>query len=454
MKSWLFPTSLILLTAALLAHAADKPLPDAEQKGYTISAAVNAALEHDPGVRGAREKKNEIEATYRMASSSLFPTLTNTDTAYIKKDQVNLGSSAFGGESYNYYQLQLTASQPLLDMALLPAIRAGDKQLEIAQYDVEIAERELAKNVVQSFYSLLLNQRKLAMLRRTEEVENKILATAKERYRIGRSKILDVLQIKTQLALLDPQISQTLSQIEIASANLANLVGAHNLKVISIHGTLDMPNMVEYAKGLPARLKDAKIRLAELEKISKQLEQISDINSVTLAKHYPRLAMNGTWGRSSYTKSDLMEDYSTAWNVNLQVTIPLFSGLSSFHERKQLASREAQLEIQQSQSIDNASLNQITAEKNLIASSDVIVSSKLASEYARESLVEAEKEYRLSISDLISYLTVETSFLSAETAFDQAKFGFIDSISKFYIASGLPLLEFVQWLDTQGKKPI
>jgi outer membrane protein TolC len=149
-----------------------------------------------------------------------------------------------------------------------------------------------------------------------------------------------------------------------------------------------------------------------------------------------------------------MEDYSTSWNVNLQVTIPLFSGLSSFHERKQLASREAQLEILQSQSIDSASLNQITAEKNLIASSDVIVSSKLASEYARESLVEAEKEYRLSISDLISYLTVETSFLSAETAFDQAKFGFIDSISKFYIASGLPLLEFVQWLDAQGKKPI
>ncbi|OFZ53519.1 MAG: hypothetical protein A2428_14340 [Bdellovibrionales bacterium RIFOXYC1_FULL_54_43] len=414
-----------------------------EVPAFTIRSAVDAALAHDPAVQSAREKLNEVDAAFTVSVAQILPNVATTGTFSYRKDALNVGNPAFGGEPYNYYQLAFQGTQPLFDLGVLAAIKGGRKEKSIRQLEIEIAERDLTLRVIQSFYNLVLNERRLQVLLRTEVVEKKVLATAQARLKIGRTQLLDVLQIQTQLALLAPKIAQARSQIEIAAAELASLLGDKNLKQIRIEGVLDFPNWKRISESLKAK----PYRLPEIERVNLLQDQFTDKNSLAMAKHWPKLNAVGNWGRASFAKSELLDGYSTNWSVGVQLTIPLFSGLSSVWERKQLASQEAQLQIEEARTRDKASLDQIRSEKGLALQLSLIESSRLAFEYARDSLKEAEKEYRFSRTDYLQLLKAEETNLQAESSYDQAKYDLIVGAAKYYVASGYSLSELVEWLE-------
>src|SRR6185312_6865952 len=150
------------------------------------------------------------------------------------------------------------------------------------------------------------------------------LKTTQHRYATGRSQLLDVLQVKTQIALLVSQVSDAKNQVEIAAANLANLLGEPHAKAYSIGNHLEAPDLKVIDNDVDLK----KFRLPEIEQNKLQILQIEDQKDITWGKNLPTLNLIGDYNYQSYKKSDLFDNLSNSWDVGVVLTIPIFSGFS------------------------------------------------------------------------------------------------------------------------------
>jgi HAE1 family hydrophobic/amphiphilic exporter-1 len=434
----------LLLSIALFARA-EVPAP----APMTVSTAYERALVQNPRVREARERRTELEAQVSSARAQLFPSIAAVGTANYRKDSLFSAAPLFGGEPYNFYSFGFQLNQPLYDGgATFAGISAAGTARELGTTELSIEERDLAVHVIESFYGLLLAQRRLELLKRNTEVTAELLKTAENRKRIGRSQQLEVLQIRTQAALLVPKVTQAENQVQIAAFELASLLGQRNAAEVRVRGALEPLEPGQITR-LTAELRG---RVLEVQRAQAQLALEDSRNRIDLARHYPQLGVVGTWGRTAFAKNELLNGDGTAWSLGLQLTLPLFSGLSSIHERRAHASELARLEIESARIADQAALDQVKTGRDLETAEAMVASSREAVRLAELSLREATRNYRLSTADYREFLTSQQNLFEAEQALDQARHDHIVAVAKYFAAWGQDPSRLIAVLDKENAK--
>lgn len=438
---YILALSAFLASLGLAALGAEIPAQDV--LSLNIKDAVKMALERNPDVATGRERLVEADKNISFSVSQLFPNVSfSGNVAREKAPITGVGSALFGGEPYNSYLAQLKLSQPLYaGGSLTSGLAVARLNKDIREKDLEISERDLSVLVLEAFYTILTNREVVDLLKRTKAVDEQSLATSERYFRIGRAQLIDVLQAKTQLALVLPQIANAENQMKIAGSQLVTILHESQTRTLALTGSLGYLDP-EKVRSLLAKRR----RLAEITRGELQIAQSQKQADVQLAGNYPQLSFQTFWGRQTYTSSDLLGNYANTWSFGLQLQIPLFSGLSSVFQRGALASQTAQIEIAQSKLLDQLAFNQVQGEGNLDTAVLVLKSSKQAAEYARASLVEAQKDFRLQTINFLQLLTSEQSFLNAELSYAQARYGYVDTVAKYFVASGIPISLLVEIL--------
>lgn len=417
------------------------------EKLLDLKEVIKIAKENNPALKVSNEKINQIEGQKKLTASSLYPNLSwETDGTYLK-DAVYTGTPKFNGDPYNKYNSDLKLSQTLYAHGALSAVKQVEYDRKIQELNIEIEERTLIKNVIVSFYSFILNQHLLENLLKTQGIIQKSLTTANDRYKTGRGQLLDVLQVKTQLALISPQIDQARNQFENAANQLSYYMGEKGPTNFKLKGQLKVLTLKEIQKFIDLK----KFHLPEYESNQLQIESLDYFKDVTYGKDYPTIKLIGDYVYTNYKKADLFSDYSHSWSIQLQLNIPLFSGFSSTHEGQILNSQEIQLYHAKKDLENSLSLNQITSLRNLKTEETSLVSALQAADLATESQKEAGRNYKLATIDFLQFLSVEQAALQAKTTLDQLKYQSIIAYSNYFIASGQPLSTLVNLLSTEGK---
>ena len=422
-----------------------KTAAKADTAALTISSAVQQALNKNPDVMKAREARNQSDYDYSTAFARVLPTLTGTAQGMNQKDASLLANPNFGGESYNQYQLSLNLAQPLFDGgAMFAGLRFGKKDKEIKDYAVEISERTTTESVLESFYTLLLNERLLQILNDTFQVDKEVLELAERYYSVGRIQKVDLLQLKTQTSLLKPKIQAAQNQMQITSSQIATLL--HDLNSTQIHtkGKLVVPE-IEWVKSTAEQKKS---ELPEILQSRTSIDQFEDNRTIQMATFWPKLNLLGQLGRGAYTKTDLLDSNATNWSIGIQLSIPIFTGLSSFSTRDSLASQEKQMEFDETKLTDTVTVSQIQTEKSLLTAQSQLVAASEAAGYGRESLHEAERTFKLSTITYIQYQSSLQAYLDSETGFYQAKYNYIVATAQYFNAIGVPLSNLITKLET------
>lgn len=422
--------------------------PPVSQPPLDLKSAIKMAIEHNNTIQSARQKIEQARADTSTTRALIFPSLNLIGTSEERKGAVTGGGTApFDGNPYNQYTAHLKLTQPLLAFGSLAAIRQSDYQIQINEIDAEMAERDLTVNVIAAFYKVLLNQRLLTILERTQSVVNESLATTQQRLRTGRGQLLDLLQAKTQIALLKPKIEDAHNQLESAGAQLASYLAEEGKYELQLRGTLRGLLLKDVQKHLNFKA----ARLPELERVRMQREQLIEQREVTGGKHLPNVMLLGDYGSSSFTKSDLFSGYNTNWSVMLQLTIPIFSGFQSIYERRSLGALDRQIEYQGLELENKLALAQVQSLKTLQSTGASLLSAEEAAELADQSMVEARRNYRLSTIDFLQFLTVQQSSLQAGSALETVRYDNVVALSKYFVATGQPLSVLVDLLQENKK---
>lgn len=110
-----------------------------------------------------------------------------------------------------------------------------------AHWDVQNAQRELRKEVKESFYRLVLLDEKRLLLEQSVDLTQQLVRLAEERYRVGESPQLDVHLARVEVQQVQRQRLDVLSQQTQARASLNRLLARPPDTPVTVRGTLDAP---------------------------------------------------------------------------------------------------------------------------------------------------------------------------------------------------------------------
>ncbi len=451
-----------LLMTSLMANAADlKTVSNTSQsteanlkpgapvtKVMSIKDVVTTALANNPSLKTQREKVNQYAYLTSLTRSALFPNLSLSGSAGSAQAALSSGNPPlFNGTMYNQYGTTLTLTQPLFAFGAMDAVDRSDYDRKVQVTAVEIAERTLTTNVVSSFYNIILNERLLNYLIESKKVLEKSLETTVYREKIGRAQLLDVLQVKTQIASIQPQIDTARNTYETAAAQLASFMGVSGKQSeIAIRGTLK----TLFLKDLEKHVDYKNYYLPELEANRLQIAQIQDAKNADQGQYLPILKATGNYVFASYTASDLYSQNNNSWNAQLVLTIPIFEGLASKYDASNYASQELQLYSSRRDLENTLNLNQITSRKSMETAETSLASATEADRLAKQSLAEATRQYRLATIDFLNYLTIQNTAFTAASTLDQIRYNSITACANYFVASGQPLSILIDLLS-QGE---
>ncbi|MEN9723270.1 MAG: hypothetical protein RJB38_1256 [Pseudomonadota bacterium] len=415
----------------------------ASEQPLTLSEAVHEALTKQPQINQSRERIHQSDAEVQQAWSSVFPTLSILGTAATRKDPVIFTAARFSGEPYNFYAATLRLTQPLLVFGLFSAADVAEKRLDISRLDAEIAARETTLQVLSAFFQVLFNQRLLETLRTVEKIQQEGVITTQRRQTIGRGQLIDLLQAKTQLALLQPRIAQAESSLKVAAQELATILGREQPLVLAVRGSLLPPESQSVTKFFQG----TSSRLPELESVALRREQLESLKSATLGRYLPSLSFSGEYTRNALRRQDLLSGAATAYNGTLNLTIPLFNGLTSIYEKRSFVSQGKQISLEEEGLRNSLSLEQVRAKEALQVAEKKIEILNKAHDLAKLSLEEAKRNYRLATIDFLQFLQVQQAYAEAVNNLDQARLEYVQALARKAKAMGLSVAGLVDLLS-------
>jgi outer membrane protein len=429
-------SALVTATVAPYAYGQDVNHP------LNLKEAVGMAIDNNPSLKQTAETINQADAQASFVRAGLFPNLSTIVKGSENQDATN-ATPKFNGDTYNQYQTDVHLTQTLYQFGALSAVSAADKSRDINKLNTEIAGRDLTNQVIQAYFQVVLNKRNVDTLKRQEKILRESVSTTEHRAQTGRSQLLDVLQVKTQLALLVSQIEAAENQLQISAASLANLLGDTRAREFHVRDTLEAPELsvVDHEVNFKG------FRLPELEVNRLSLEQNKDQRAITIGTNLPNISLVGDYFYTAFKQSDIFLDSSASWSVGVALTIPMFSGLSSVYQLRGLSSQKTQLEYNRV-NIENATnLNQVSSRKNLETAKDAIIQGKEALRLAIDSSNEARRKYQLATIDFLQFLTVQQSYVQAEQSYNQFKFNYVQALANYYVASGQDINKLVDLLE-------
>lgn len=412
----------------------------AQAEVWTLDRAVDVALEKEPLLQSAREAVREADASVSGAYSLLLPTVQLAGTWYQMKDALGSGQTRFGGDSYNSYGLNLTASQPLFTGGrTFSGLSMKKIDRELARFSAEEKERDLIQRVTLTFLGVLHAQNKIESLRRSQKVQEELLKVTSNRLRIGTSRRVEYLQQKTELALLRPRILEAENELRVNATELAKLLRIADQSEIQVKGGLKPLTRAQLPKfAVAAR--------SELTRAQLAIDRVASQKKFELGSHYPQLSLTGLIGRSTTTMSGLLDGENTRWQFGLELSIPIFSGLSSIHLRRQLNSVAVQRELEEQGLRDTLGLEYVQAQYDLEMALAMVESSSEALTQSREALKEARSDYRYGRSAYQPLAENEKNLLSAEISYSEAQLSAARALLAIAKTSGASLREVLPLL--------
>jgi hydrophobe/amphiphile efflux-1 (HAE1) family protein len=435
------------VAALLMAFSAGA---EASTAPIRLQDALSEALARQPQLEGARRRLEQAQADEGRAFATAFPIVNANFGVTSRKDAVLSNFVRFDGEPYNAYSANIQASQPLLVFGFFSGIAVSRTDRELRALELEAATRDLSINVIRAFYQVLLSQRLVETLSEIERIQKETLATAQKRQSIGRGQLLDVLQARTQVALLEPRIAQARSQLQIAAQELATLLGRNDPQILTVSGSLDVRRTTEISQALETLEKDLLASdlglVPELGQARLRRERVGQQRATVIGQNFPSIRATGEIARQSFVRTDLLSNSANAWNVGVTLTIPLFSGLSILQERRSFEAQARQFEADELAALQNASLERVRSQETLRMTRRNLESSERAWELSKESLDEARRNYRLATIDILQLLQVQQAFQDAQQALEQARFDHLQALARMCRAVGVSLTRLTQVL--------
>jgi outer membrane protein len=224
----------------------------------------------------------------------------------------------------------VSASQPLYRPANLATYRQGERQMQLAEYQLVAAGQDLMIRVSQAYFDVLAAQDTLAFVRAQKAATAEQLASAKRNFEVGTSTITDTREAQARFDLVLAQEIAAENDLRVKRLALDTLVGKTDTQPNPVNAPVAVP---------PAQPVDAEAWVAASENASPAILQARKAVEVAeletekaKAGHKPTLDLTTSYGVNKNIGASPViaaDSKTTTGTVGLAFNLPLFAGFAT-----------------------------------------------------------------------------------------------------------------------------
>jgi len=388
-------------------------------EALTLEQCIAMAIDQNPLVLSSMEQARAAQARVRQAKAFPQPSI-NWDS------DLQPGLFRFKDTGEWYFGLSQSIEFPG-KRALRGKIAA--KQAGELHQDIELLKLDIAFQVKQAFYGLLLAQEKLEYARQNLELSRDFQKKAEWKFEAGDVAKVEVLRAKVEAAKAANEVRAAQNEVRLAKARLNFILARKKEAPLEIRGKLkrapvDLDGETLIRNALSFRPEIKKINLGlEREELAKKQAYMSYAPDLELGINKHRIAGEGEW-----------------WDVTLSFPVPLFFWQP---KRGEIAEAEANIASlkRESEHIRNAIVLEVEeAFRNALTAGSQI---KL---FEEEILAQAEEVYNLFLFSYqegeiggIELIEARRTLVEARKAYADALFHYSVAVAALEKSIGRPL---------------
>ncbi len=388
----------------------------------TLQEALAQAYASNPALGAQRARQRAVDESVPQALSGYRPTVratANVGRNITNQDLYSRSANASQtiGTQVNPKSVGLSATQPLYDATVGPAVRRAERTVEAQRANTLATEQQTLLTAATAYLDVVQNQALLQLQANNEQVLRRQLDAARDRFRVGEYTRTDVSQSESRLAASIASRISAEGTLQASRAAYERTVGSMpgNLKApkpnFKLPATLD--EVVEMARSNnPSVLAASYTEQAQREAVDQQFGRL--LPSANLSAQAQR-----SWDASTSSGIDTRRLDSAQFTA--QVTIPLYqAGLPEAltREAKHTANQaRLQIEDARAQSVQSA----ISAWQGLQAARASIESFNSQIRAAEIALEGVRQEAQVGSRTVLDVLNQEQELLNARVNLVQAQ---------------------------------
>ncbi|NJR63898.1 MAG: TolC family protein [Cyanobacteria bacterium CRU_2_1] len=403
----------------------------------TLSQAIELAITNSADLQEARIQLEQDLAALREQEAANLPTVNAganlnyqgqeqpnfeqevdpaTGQAEIEVDGTDFDDSAvLRGTLEANYNIFTSGRRPAL-------IAAAERQVRFRQLQVEVQTEQLILDVSTAYYDLQQADEQVRIFQAQVEQAQRSLLDAEALERAGVGTRFDVLQAQVDLANAQQDLTNQISQRDIARRQVVELLNLSQSIDISAADPIEVAGVWDLT--LEESIVEAYRNRAELEQALVQRELAQENRQAALAQLGPQVSLQASYGLQNTltgvgTGQQGEDDaefngFLSDFQVVLGVNLLLFDGGQS---RAQADQAEAQIAIAENQFANTRDQIRFAIEQaysTLLASFENIQTTSLAVQQAREALRLARLRFQAGVGTQTDVLLQQTALTQAE----------------------------------------
>lgn len=385
---------------------------------------IETGLQQNTDLRIARLRTEAAEATLLNARLSYLPSVSLSPEG---------GISRYNGETSKTYNLGASASWELDIFGKVTNAKRGAKAaLEGSRAYAQAVQTQLVATIADSYYTLLMLDRQLAISERTLDTWEKTVRTLEALKKTGGANDAAVLQARANRMTVEGSVLSLHKSIRETENALSVLLA---LPPQSIErGTLDEQRFPEeMSVGVPLQLLANRpdVRQAEYN-----LAQAFYATNAARAAFYPNITLSGNAGWTNNGGGAILNPGKWLLSAIGSLTQPLFNKGANIANLRiaKTQQEEATLLFQQSLLDAGKEVNDALVQWQTARSRTVIGGEQIAT--LQEAVRKTELLMRHSSTNYLEVLTAQQSLLAAELTDAQDRFDEIQGVINLYHALG------------------
>lgn len=321
----------------------------------------------------------------------------------------------------------LDASQSIFDFGNYTALRAAKAIDRAGGFDLEAAGDNLITRTSAAYFNVLVQLETLSAAEAAETALKKQFDFASKRLEVGLAPITDVHEARAQYDAARANTILARNAVQDAYQALIEITGA---PVANLKGLPD-----DFKPALPER-QDVEAWVATALSDNPSLNaQKADLDAAEAnvgtarSGHYPTVGLRASYGKAipGLYDPDFIGNNKASTNVGLTLSIPIFSGFATQSSvRSALAQRDATADAveQTRRSIERSTRN---AYQGLVAGISEVEARRLALVSAQSAYDASQVGLEVGTRTVLDVLNNQRTLFSAQQAYAQAKYNFLQS---------------------------
>lgn len=438
-------TLLLLLTMLPMAAWAQ----DAERKPDSIrlnlAQSLEIALSDNPTIKIAGMEIERQKYVKRETRGNLMPAVSASGSYNynILLPVMFLPEGAFGPGSggamrmgyANSFTGGVSLSLPLYIPTVYETLKLNDAQRAQAVEQARSSKINLAMSVKKSYYSILLAQSTLEVIKNNIDLAAEIVNNSQSAYNNEMASEYELITAKVQLSNLSPTLIEAENALHNARLMFNMLLGLPlDTKVEMGETLLSFINVIHKIGTHDIDLsKNSDLALIEIQQqmLTHQLkiQKATRIPTISAMAQYQVLTQNNTFNIGSY-------DWRGTALAGLQLQIPIFNGLSKVSKERQIKNQQGQLQAQRDYLEQNLSVEVQTAISNIESASKQMEANLTAKDQARKGYNISKTRYATGLGTIVEVNQAQLQLLQADLSYSQSIFNYMSAQADYDKAAG------------------